>query len=274
MTIMCWKCRGLGNPAIVRELRRMISEKDSMLVFVSETKLRKNKTEAIRLATKMFGFFSVERLEHCVGLMMLWKEGLDVSLQSFSNLHIDVEVFWKEKKFRFTGFYGRCGWSDKKHNWEMISRLASTSSLPWCLGGDFNEIIHADEKRGGRKSVRVHMEEFQRCIRDADVWDIRPRSRWFSWASGTRAKTFVRERIDRYVAKIDWRLLFPECFVDTVPMASSDDLTILLSLEGATTISSPRRDYFKFDACWANEDQCRDICIGFGRTTKILSLSK
>ncbi|KAE8708583.1 hypothetical protein F3Y22_tig00110338pilonHSYRG00172 [Hibiscus syriacus] len=107
--------------------------------------------------------------------------------------------------------------------------------------------------------MRVHMEEFQRCLRGADVWDIRPRSGWFSWASGTRAKTFVCERIDRFVAKIKWRLLFPEYFVDTVPMASFDHSAISLSLEGAITNSSPRRDYFKFDACWANKDQYRDI---------------
>ncbi|XP_039044339.1 uncharacterized protein LOC120183780 [Hibiscus syriacus] len=55
------------------------------------------------------------------------------------------------------------------------------------------------------------------------------------------------------------RLLFPECYVDTVSTASSDHSAISLSLEGAITICSPRRDYFKFDACWANEDQCRNI---------------
>ncbi|KAE8657927.1 hypothetical protein F3Y22_tig00116976pilonHSYRG00123 [Hibiscus syriacus] len=159
MTIFCWNCRGLGNPATVRELRRMISKKDPMLVFVSETKLRKNKTEAIRVATKMGGCFEVERSNRCVGLMMMWREG--------------------------TG--------------------------------------------------------------------------WFTWASGTRARTFVCERIDRFVAKNDWRFLFPEARVDTVPMAYSNHSAIVLSLEGVVVTRSTRRDYFKFDVCWANEDKCRDI---------------
>ena len=30
----------------------------------------------------------------------------------------------------------------------MISDLASHSTLPWLVGGDFNEIFHNDEKRG------------------------------------------------------------------------------------------------------------------------------
>ncbi|KAE8687139.1 hypothetical protein F3Y22_tig00111022pilonHSYRG00109 [Hibiscus syriacus] len=175
MTIFYWNCRGLGNPTTIRELRRLISEKDSMLVFVSETKLRKNKTEAIRVATKMGGCFEVERSDRCVGLMMLWREEFDVTLQSFSNIHIDVE----------TG--------------------------------------------------------------------------WFTWASGTRARTFVCDRIDRFVAKNDWRFLFPEARVNTVPMASSDHSAIVMSLEGVAVTRSARRDYFKFNVCWANEDKCRDI---------------
>ncbi|KAE8656259.1 hypothetical protein F3Y22_tig00117005pilonHSYRG00262 [Hibiscus syriacus] len=216
MTIFCWNCRGLGNPATVRELRRLISEKDPMLVFVSETKLRKNKTEAIRVATKMGGCFEVERSDRCVGLMMLWREEFDVTLQSFSNIHIDVEVTLM-KSFMWT------------------KRVEG-------------------ENRSG-----VKMEEFKQCLRYADLWDIRPRTGWFTWASGTRARTFVCERIDRFVAKNDWGFLFPDARVDTVPMASSDNSAIVLSLEGVTVTRSARRDYFKFDVCWANEDKCRDI---------------
>ncbi|KAE8736154.1 hypothetical protein F3Y22_tig00000132pilonHSYRG00024 [Hibiscus syriacus] len=218
-----------------------------------------NKTEAIRVATKMGGCFEVERSERCVGLMMLWKEGFEVTLQSFSNIHIDVEVVWKDKKFRFTGFYGRSEWSNKRLNWEMLSYLASISSLPWCVGGDFNEVIHVNKKSGGRNPVRSQMEEFKQCLRVAEVWDIRPRTGWFTWASGTRARSFVCERIDRYVAKNDWRLLFPEARVDTVPMASSDHSAIVLSLEGVAVMRSVRKDYFKFDACWAEEEKCKDI---------------
>ncbi|XP_039038589.1 uncharacterized protein LOC120176174 [Hibiscus syriacus] len=42
-------------------------------------------------------------------------------------------------------------------------------------------------------------------------------------------------------------------------MAMSDHSTISLSLEGHFPCCSTRRDYFKFDECWANKDQCRQI---------------
>ncbi|XP_038996814.1 uncharacterized protein LOC120121551 [Hibiscus syriacus] len=61
------------------------------------------------------------------------------------------------------------------------------------------------------------------------------------------------------MAKNDWRLLFPDCSVETIPMALSDHSAILLKLEGDARSCAPRRDYFKFDSCWANEEQCREI---------------
>ncbi|XP_039024632.1 uncharacterized protein LOC120157616 [Hibiscus syriacus] len=103
------------------------------------------------------------------------------------------------------------------------------------------------------------MEEFQRCLRDADVWDIRPRSGWFSWASGTCAKTFVCGRIDRFVAKIEWRLLFQECYVDTVSMASSDHSAILLSLEGAITNNQCRDIVHRV---WENNEDSFSVKVG------------
>ncbi|KAE8655251.1 hypothetical protein F3Y22_tig00117034pilonHSYRG01593 [Hibiscus syriacus] len=82
------------------ELRRLISNKNPLLVFVSETKIKKNKVESITLTTQMHGYFLVDRSDDCVGLLLLWKKGLTVSLRSFSNLHIDVEIKKSGDKLR------------------------------------------------------------------------------------------------------------------------------------------------------------------------------
>ncbi|XP_039030710.1 uncharacterized protein LOC120165212 [Hibiscus syriacus] len=127
------------------------------------------------------------------------------------------------------------------------------------MGGDFNEIIHPSEKKEGQRRARVHMKDFQRCLQDADLWDIRSKDGWFTWVSGTRAHTFVQERIDRVVANNDWHLMFPGCSVSTIPTASSDHYALLLSLESLASSRPHRVYYFKFDVCWASEEQCRNI---------------
>ncbi|KAE8659865.1 hypothetical protein F3Y22_tig00116962pilonHSYRG01233 [Hibiscus syriacus] len=173
--------------------------KDSLLAFVSETKLRKNKVETIRLATRMYGCFVVDRSDDCVGLLLLW---------------------------------------------------------------DFNEILHSSKKKGGRRRARVHMEDFQRSLRDANLWYIRPKNGWFTWVGGTRAHTFVKERIDRVVSNKDWQLMFLGCLVSTVPTACTNHCALLLSLESVAPSRSHRADYFKFDVFWATEEQYGNIAKG------------
>lgn len=37
----------------------------------------------------------------------------------------------------------------EKHTWTLLKRLAGLSSSPWFFFGDFNEILHLNEKIGG-----------------------------------------------------------------------------------------------------------------------------
>ncbi|XP_039064691.1 uncharacterized protein LOC120209875 [Hibiscus syriacus] len=85
------------------------------------------------------------------------------------------------------------------------------------------------------------MEDFKKYLCDADLWDIRPREGWFTWSRGTKAQSIIKERIDRFVASNDWRLMFRNCSVLTVPTTSSDHYTLFLNLKGSTSARPPHQ---------------------------------
>lgn len=68
------------------------------------------------------------------GLALLWKDEVDIQLQTLDRLHIDVAILdpvTKEEKWRLTGFYGEA-WRDFHHRrWECLKMLKRRRSLSW-----------------------------------------------------------------------------------------------------------------------------------------------
>ncbi|KAK8683779.1 hypothetical protein V6N13_039828 [Hibiscus sabdariffa] len=124
----------LWNICAVQALTRFVTLNNPDVVFISETRLLKHKVDGIRRRLNMFGCFDVERNDGCCGLLLLWKEGIDVKLLSYSKSHIDTEIEVEIVRTRFTGMYGSFGRPRKHLDWELIDRLKVESQLPWLLG--------------------------------------------------------------------------------------------------------------------------------------------
>ena len=82
---------------------------------------------------------------------MLWKEGIKVEVQTFSQTHINAlgdsgaKVGW----CHLTGFYGNQDTGKRPKSWARLKQLKDMSTLPWLTIGDFNEIIDCLRKRVG-----------------------------------------------------------------------------------------------------------------------------
>lgn len=96
--------------------------------------------------------------------MFHWNKDWDVPIFSYSQGHIDAVINKGGLKWRFTGIYGQSVQDRRKETWELISRLHSISSLPWVLGGDFNEILYDLEKLGGVSRRQRLMQDFRDII--------------------------------------------------------------------------------------------------------------
>ncbi|MFQ6666963.1 hypothetical protein Gotur_033146 [Gossypium turneri] len=55
-----WNCRGIGNPAIVHDLKQLLVVTNPDIVFLSETKVRSSEMERIRIRCHTDGCFVVE----------------------------------------------------------------------------------------------------------------------------------------------------------------------------------------------------------------------
>ena len=69
--LMCWNCRGLKNLDAIRELCRKVKDKYPDLVFLMETRLRRNKMDGIRKRLNFVNILIVDCIGRSGGLAML-----------------------------------------------------------------------------------------------------------------------------------------------------------------------------------------------------------
>ena len=92
MSTLAWNCRGLGNRRTVRALEKVVSSEDPNFIFLMETKLVVTKMDGIKEGLNRSQGLVVLSKGWSGGLALLWKKELKVSVQTFSDNHIDAIV--------------------------------------------------------------------------------------------------------------------------------------------------------------------------------------
>ncbi|KAL4367600.1 hypothetical protein GQ457_05G015000 [Hibiscus cannabinus] len=259
MKIICWNCQGLGQSRAVRSLCSVVIRLCPDVIFLSDSRLSRSGSDKLRLNLEMFGSFSVDYSNTCSGLLILWNNKITLDLLSYSDRHIDVCLSHSSVQFRFTGLYGYANANLKYKTWELIDRLRSVSTLPWLLGGDFNEILHDNEKQGGRRRNPTFISNFRDCLSRNEIFDCKPSHGWFTWTYTTRfnPSSVIRERLDRFLASTSWFTDFASFDVRTEFSDASDHCILVLDTNFESShMHSPSSGSFHFEDCWASLPDC------------------
>ncbi|KAK5793998.1 hypothetical protein PVK06_035187 [Gossypium arboreum] len=149
MKILCLNCRGIGNPAIVHDLKQLLIVTNPDIMFLSETEVRSNEMERIRIRCHMDGCFVVEANGYRGRLALLWKNEVKVTIKNFSNHHVDLLVLTTGMdNFHFKGFYGFAELNLRDRSWDLLRKMGELIQGEWIIGGDFNAILSNAEKSG------------------------------------------------------------------------------------------------------------------------------
>lgn len=102
------------------------------------------------------------------------------------------------------------------------------------LGGDFNEIISAGDKFGGRPINLNRSQYFLDSINYCQFADLGYKGNRYTWTSNRRLGNHIRERLDKLMANYEWINLFPNSLVTHLPRTHSDHCPLLLQLNCRT----------------------------------------
>jgi exonuclease III len=180
------------------------------------------------------------------GLLSIWNKGLFSYHYSFTGVgFLGVCVEWKEGLLYLINIYSPCTLSGKRKLWrDLLELKLNNAPGEWCLGGDFNSVLHAGERRGrsevGRSAER---EEFLQFCESMELVDIPVLGKKFTWFNSDGS---AMSRLDRF--------LLSEGFISKGSITNqwvgdrdiSDHCPIWLMSSNLNWGSKP----FKFNNCW------------------------
>lgn len=126
--------------------------------------------------------FTVPSEGHSGGLSFLWKTIGIVEVVSHSAHHKDSVITLNgESLYRLTGYNGVAARSRRQESWNLLRQLAGQLDLPWVVLGNFNDILHESEKRGGARQPCRLIDGFQQAIQDCHLRDLGYKGNLFTW---------------------------------------------------------------------------------------------
>ena len=227
-------------------------------IFLSEMLVKKSKVEQVCKKLGFEGCINVDPHGTGGGLTLMWKRECDIVIKDSCYYYIDFEVNIEQiGKWRYTGYYG-CPERERRHeSWDRLRDLACRSTLPWCILGDFNDIMVADEKQGGCAQPRRLLEDFSTAINDCQLLDLGYKVSMFTWERSRGSERWIQERLDRGLANKDWKDMFPLAEVVALDISTSDHLPISLQLNKKMYVLKTHR--FRFESMWVKEKECLHI---------------
>jgi hypothetical protein len=161
----------------------------------------------------------------------MWSKSVPVELINFSLHHIDVKMSEPNGiKWRATFVYGEPRVQDRHLMWELLKRIKPSTSEPWFMVGDFNEVLWQKEHMSARRRSENQMQQFREVLRHCEMVDLGYKGLPWTYNNKQSGENNVRVRLDRAVAQPCWSKLFPGATVEHVVSSRSDHCPLLIRL--------------------------------------------
>ncbi|XP_020207334.1 uncharacterized protein LOC109792340 [Cajanus cajan] len=268
MSITSWNCRGIGHKRAIPILWDLTRSYKPDILFLSETMVNSNRIKDLCHILNFNHWYVVDRSGRGGGLALLWKDTFDITITQANPNYINVNV--KDRNnihWRLTGFYGYPERRKRKDSWDLLRHLASLSNLPWCIIGDFNDLLSSNDKKGTNPHPYYLIQGFRQATMDCGLEDLPLIGHPFTWIKGNLPNNLVEERLDRALATKDWHHLFANFLLSNGVAGKSDHSPITLKLQA--NLSNPLHKYFRFENIWLEDpDIERAVKYGWGYHNK------
>lgn len=139
--------------------------------------------------------------------------------------------------------------------------MSSISSLLWLSGGDFNEILRLEEKRGGVFRYTKSMLDFNITLSDCGLQDIAGRGNPLTWSNRRSGSNLIEERLDRFICTQNWKEAFKGVVAYNVEAYGLYHFPITIDISKKCRLANKngRSRRFHYENFWSLYEDCRSL---------------
>lgn len=257
LSLLAWNVRGASNDNAKRHIKDLIRTYHPNIFFIMETHVLFDKVKSFWQRAGYRPIHIVEAQGHSGGLWALVQVGLNlnISVWEFSNHSISLEVSSGNQKWLCSGIYASPNSTSRELFWQHLCNLSLSIDFPWFLIGDWNEILLPGEQKGCIFS-HSRAASFWNVLDTCGLLDINTTGGKFTWHRKQGYKLMAK-KLDRGLANLQWRLKFPNAFIEVLCRLHSDHNPLLLRLGGLPQMRGPKP--FRFEAAWIVHNDYQEV---------------
>ncbi|KAL4366987.1 hypothetical protein GQ457_05G012790 [Hibiscus cannabinus] len=246
--------RGAASPTFWKYFTAFRREHMPKVVGLFEPRISGRKANRVIAKLGFTHSFRVEAQGFSGGIWLLWDLDVELEILHLSNQFINGRVRWTSGMswIHFTMVYASPSSTRRRALWSQIESLNPGASVPWFVGGDFNVILHADERRGGSDSHIQGSRPFADFLFQTGLSDMGFRGLPFTWSRGN-----LYQRLDRFLVNNAWIAQFPRSHVCHLEKNGSDHRPILLCIDEVSRSFHPRP--FRYIFAWQDHPTFPDL---------------
>ncbi|XP_075108967.1 uncharacterized protein LOC142180792 [Nicotiana tabacum] len=204
MNFIIWNCGGAQSDDFRRNFRSLLDYNRPSLVVLLETHCQSYQT--VKEDFNFNGLIEVSAIGQSGGLLFygfqmrfMWNKW---PLPQEIHCHIHVLPF--PFTFLFTAIYASTDLATRQALWQNIMHVYDHYKSHWLLGGDFNKILHANDKFGGLSINNSRANKLLDCLNYSRLTDLGYKGSRYTCTNGRHNSYNILERIDRITTNYDW----------------------------------------------------------------------
>ncbi|XP_074277664.1 uncharacterized protein LOC141601293 [Silene latifolia] len=197
-----WNVRGFNNVNKQHIVKNFINRQNIGLFRLLETKI--NARNVGNISHNLFDGWCVTTNCHTHKggrVWIIWQPSLfDLLVLQYNPqfIHAKVIVVATQQVFYLSMIYAFNDGKEIVELWNWLKSFALQCSDPWALVGDFNTVIHPDERMGGH-TKQEDMDDFMECLGLCGMTDIPATGAFFTWNNKQDAEHRKYSRLDRFL---------------------------------------------------------------------------